>query len=462
MSQQVQNNVVKYRKPRNINIGMIIFVIIFIHISAAVIMYFHTSHIVGYEVKKGSLSTNNIYRGIALRDEKIYTATQAGYIDYFVREGTHAAKGDLVYTVDEAGSLTSQLSDSSSQDISDSDLEQLRSSISDFSDHFEPASFSQTYDFKYSLQNQITELSSYQMLSDIKKISAKNSSLIHYQTTDNSGIVTYYTDGYEKLGIKDMTKDLFDESKYKKKQFVNDQLIANGDNVYKLCGSENWKVVIQTDAQTAKQLTDMKYVEVRFLKNKYEAWAQTESYTDKDGNTYVGLNFTNSMITYCNDRFLDIELLLENQSGLKIPNSSIVKKTFFLIPKDYFTQGGDNNSDGVLRDRYDDKGNKSEEFVETEIYGEKGDSYYVDDSVLRNGDTLTKPKATDKYPISETGTLVGVYNINKGYAEFREISILYQNDKYSIVKPNTTYGLSAYDYIVLDSSAVKENDLVYQ
>ena len=68
----------------------------------------------------------------------------------------------------------------------------------------------------------------------------------------------------------------------------------------------------------------------------------------------------------------------------------------------------------------------------------------------------------DKDTISKTGTLVGVYNINKGYAEFREVNILYQNDKYSIVKPNTTYGLSTYDYIVLDAAAVNENDLVYQ
>ncbi len=441
---------------------MIIFVVIFIHISAAVIMYFHTGHIVGYEVKKGSLSTNNIYRGIALRDEKIYTATQAGYIDYFVREGTHAAKGDLVYTVDEAGSLSDQLADKNTQKISDSDLEQLRNSVSDFSDHFAPSSFSQTYDFKYSLQNQITELSSYQMLSDIKKISSKNSSLIHYQDTDNSGIVTYYTDGYETLGLKDMTKPLFDESKYKKKQFVNDQLIASGDNVYKMCSSENWNVIIQTDADTAKQLADMKYVDVRFLKNKYESWAATEAYTDKAGNSYVGLGFTNSMITFCNDRFLDIELLMENQSGLKIPNSSIIKKNFYLVPKEYITQGGEDNGTGVMRDRYDDKGNKSEEFVATELYGEKDNMYYLDDSTLRNGDTITKPESTDKYTISKTGTLVGVYNINKGYAEFREISILYHNDKYSIVKPNTTYGLSAYDYIVLDASAVKENDLVYQ
>ena len=257
MSTQSDGKVVKYRKSKNINLVMIIFIVIFIHISIVVIMYFRTNHIIGYEVKKGSLSTNNIYKGIALRDENTYKATQAGYIDYFIREGSHAAKGDLVYTVDEAGSLSDKIADSEQQKISDSDLEQLRNSIADFSDHFRNDSFSQTYDFQYNLQNQITELSSSQMLADIKKISDSNSSLIHYQSADNSGIVTYYTDGYESLKPADITKDMFDESKYKKVQYANDQLIASGDNVYKMCGDEKWSVIIPTDETTAKQLEDM-------------------------------------------------------------------------------------------------------------------------------------------------------------------------------------------------------------
>lgn len=43
---------------------------------------------------------------------------------------------------------------------------------------------------------------------------------------------------------------------------------------------------------------------------------------------------------FCTDRFIDIELILEEETGLKIPNSSIVEKEFFIVPKDYVTQGG--------------------------------------------------------------------------------------------------------------------------
>ena len=52
--------------------------------------------------------------------------------------------------------------------------------------------------------------------------------------------------------------------------------------------------------------------------------------------------------------------------------------------------------------------------------------------------------------------------INKGYADFKQIIILYQNDEYSIVKSNTNYGLNVYDYIVLDASTVNDNEFIYE
>ena len=76
-----------------------------IYVIISVITYFRKEHIVGYEVKEGSLSTNNIYNAIALREEKIINADTAGYVNYFAAEGGRVAVGNLVYTVDESGQL---------------------------------------------------------------------------------------------------------------------------------------------------------------------------------------------------------------------------------------------------------------------------------------------------------------------------------------------------------------------
>ena len=60
------------------------------------------------------------------------------------------------------------------------------------------------------------------------------------------------------------------------------------------------------------------------------------------------LTFDHSMVRYAGERFLDIELILEDESGLKIPKSAVVQKEFFLIPADYITQGGNSQASGVL------------------------------------------------------------------------------------------------------------------
>ena len=74
---------------------------------------------------------------------------------------------------------------------------------------------------------------------------------------------------------------------------------------------------------------------------------------------------------------------------------------------------------------------------------------------------MIKPGGQDRYTVSKRATLVGVYNMNKGYADFRQINILYQNDEYAIVQSNTKYGLNVYDYIVLDAEAVSVEEFIY-
>ena len=75
---------------------------------------------------------------------------------------------------------------------------------------------------------------------------------------------------------------------------------------------------------------------------------------------------------------------------------------------------------------------------------------------------LYTPETGEKYAVSKTGSLQGVYNINKGYADFKQISVLYENEEYSVVKSNTNYGLNVYDYIVLNADMVKDNEFIYE
>ncbi len=468
-----RNKISKYRRPVNLNIGMMIFMVIFIYVVICVVMYFKTDHIVGYSVMEGSLTSNKIYTGIALRDEEIVVSQDAGYINYFAREGERAAVGNLIYTVDETGRLSEYIKagESGENTLSESDLSELRTEIISFTNRFDCRQFGDVYNFKHNVEGTVLKLANYNILENADALNdASGTSLINYRSAADSGIVVLSTDGYEKLTLEDMKAEYFEEENYEKKYFVNNDLVAAGDPVYKLSTSEDWSIVIMAEQDLVDMLKKEQekannnelYVEVRFLKNQYTAWGKVDIYTNEEGDNFVSLTFTNSMVTFCTDRFIDIELLLKEEKGLKIPNTAIVQKEFFIVPKEYVTKGGKRGENGVLLETYDDEGNVSIQFVETPIYHETETEYYLDDTVLRAGNDIVMPETNEQFEIRKTGSLTGVYNINKGYADFKEISILYDNEEYSVVKSNTMYGLNVYDYIVLDASMVDDNEFIYE
>ena len=117
-----------------------------------------------------------------------------------------------------------------------------------------------------------------------------------------------------------------------------------------------------------------------------------------------------------------------------------------------------------MRQTFTEDNEITSEFVETPIYNvdEKEGIYYVDESVLKVGDVLYQEDSTETLTVSKQASLTGVYNINKGYADFKRIIVLYDNDEYSIVESNTKYGLRPYDYIALDASTVTADQFVHE
>lgn len=470
---QAPTKIKKYRKPLNLNIGMIIFGAILIYVIICVVMYFKSNNIGKYEVKEGSLSTNNIYEGVALRNETVVNSETAGYVNYYAREGERVAKGDLVYTIDETGKLKDYMETAvlGENTLSDRELAQFRNEIVSFMHGFDLADFHSAYDFKYSMKGTVLKLANSNMMENIGEVSqsAGVSETVNFSRAQATGIVAYWTDGLEGLTADQVTEEILggktvNGEPYEKKQLIGNELMETGQAAYKVSTSENWSVVIPVEEARGQELAEAEYVKVRFLKNQYESWGAVTLLHNGDGKTYAKLDFNNSMLTFISDRFVDVELIMNDNVGLKIPNTSIVQKEFFLVPEEYVTKGGDNGRDGVIRQCYLEDGTISSEFVETDLYylDEETKEYYMDTLILGIGDTLIQPESQATYAVSKKAALIGVYNINKGYADFRQINILQQNEEYAIVQSNTKYGLNVYDYIVLNADAVSDDQLIYE
>ncbi|MBQ9490053.1 MAG: hypothetical protein IKO03_12350 [Lachnospiraceae bacterium] len=462
-SNRQQNKVVSYQKgvtPR-INIGLIIIGFIFVQMLIYVISFFNTSHIERHEVREGSLTVNTTYEGIALREEYLVTNPSAGYVNFYIYDGERTAVGDLVYTVDETGRLekagTGMFEESK---LSDQELREFRTEIINYVHGFDEEDFDSVYDFKRSLKNTVAKISNVNFLKNLEELSGND--VINYCYAPMTGVVSYWTDGYEGKTAEQLTEKDFKKENYERKQVIGDEVVEKEAPIYKVCTSELWDVIIPMDAERGKAIEEQGYVKVRFQKNQYESWASTKLIYGEDGNSYLKLSFNNSMVTFISDRFLDVQLILEEETGLKIPLSAIVEKEFFLLEEPYLIDEGQKGKRTIIRQCYLEDGTISTERLTVGIYSydEETGKYYVDATMLNTGDILHQLDNQTTDVVRERATLIGVYNINKGYADFREISILYQNEEYAIVKSDTEYGLKVYDYIVLNADSVKDQQFI--
>ena len=311
------------------------------------------------------------------------------------------------------------------------------------------------YDFKSGAVSSAQKISNRKVLGEIPDLSSTS---IHPCYAEETGEILYFVDNCEDITFENLTVEDFDRTGYKKNQITNGNRITAGDPAYKIVTDENWSVAIHVaSAEEANELVKKGYIQVRFLENQMVSWASVSSRSDENDNYYVNLRFNNSMSEFCSDRFVNVELISSQRSGLKVPNSSITKGTFFLVPKGFVYEGAGGQK-GVLLEIYTENNEKSIQFVPSVPYSENEDYYYLDDSVLRAGEIIDRPNSSEQYTIGEKDELIGVYYINKGYPDFRQVNILHQNEEYAIVEPNSLYGLQEYDYIVLYADSVKIND----
>ena len=459
-----ENNIFRFKKKKKLNITLILFCLILVYSIIVGIIYLRKTHTVRYEVVEGALASNTIYRGIVLRDEILVDNTTPGYVNYLAREGQRIAVGDLVYTIDETGTLNEYIESLSlgENTLSNKELSEFRTDIINFVHGYDPSEFDDIYNFKYSLKNTVLKLANSKLLDNMSSASEGAGAVsLQYIYSDNTGIISYWYDGFEDVLPEMITKDMFDEKEYTRNQLLSNELRGNGDTIYKVNLGEDWSIVIPIKQGLAEDLLEEEYIKVKFLKNQNESWGKVDILNNGD-DTFLQLSFTNSMVSFVNERFLDVELELGEETGLKIPVSSIAEKEFFLIDEAYVTENV-NDTYTVLMQVYGEDGSRTKSAVSLEVYYYNEDlhKYYVDDSLLSPGDILF---GTDEstFIVKDKGSLIGVYNINKGYADFKQITILYQNDEYAIVKSNSAYGLRVYDYIALDADSISDDQFISQ
>lgn len=474
------------KKLLTYNIATIMFGALFVYMIVTVILYSTSSHVTSYQVTVGPLTKNPVCTALAIREEQIVPAGASGYVEYYAREGMQVRKNGSVYAI------TNTRKEVKSVELSEEQLEKMRSNMANFSYGFSGSDFYDAYSFKYELQGSILQAAGImeQGSADSKgeaDTDEETGALVGEEvgsmvalgrqsvyTAPEAGIVVYSTDGYESMTTENITEEAFNEKSYKKTDLLTSKEIAAGDPVYKVITSENWTLMVPLTDKLAATLSGRESIKVKFTKDG-ESQNGSLSIVQIGNQKAARIQLKNGMPRYASDRFLEVELVINTQSGLKIPVSSVVEKEFYTIPRNFLAQGDNGEGKGFIRE-VDGKSSSVTEFVDAVIYkevnskgqeigwGEEEDTSgycYVDKETFEEGDVLKKPDSSETYTVKETDKLQGVYGMNKGYAVFRQINILDQNEEYCIVSQGTSYGLQAFDYIVLDGESVKEEEILH-
>lgn len=458
MTTKKPTNINTYRRKWHMNIGLIIFGAIFIYLAVTIIMYLINPKVSIYEVREGSILRDTAYTGFIIRDEKIINSEKSGYVNYLAPESTKVGAKTKVYALSDEKLKFSE-TEEDAESLTAEEQAILLVKTQNFSENYNDSQFSDIYSLKTDIQNALESKTSQNKLAQINNMKEKSGNSLSIYAASDDGIVVYYTDGYENIKLEKITENILNKKNYKKSSISDNKQINANTPVYKLITNDKWTIVIDLDAATAKELEEKKSIKVRFTKDNITANASFS--IQKSGKLNLGiLTFNSSMIRYAQERYLDIELILEDESGLKIPKSSVVKKEFYLVPVEYLTNGGNSNELGVLLKTENDHA----DFHPVSVYYEdiEAGMVYLNPLEFDKNIILIKPDSTETYQLGKTKNLQGVYNINKGYALFKQINILCESDEYYIVEEGSDYGLSNYDHIALDGSSVTENDVVFK
>ena len=442
------------RQLIHIDIGTVIFFIILIYLLFSIMVYLTSRKTAVYEVRMGTLSENAAYRGIALRQELVIGSRYTGNINYYNKEGERVRTGGLVYTVDETRDIQDYADTgmSTGKYFTADDQASFREQSIRFTEDYDPGRFYSVYAFKTAASSQAQKISNHSILAGVSK---KKAAGLHSVSAKDTGVIVYSYDNYVGKTFDSLSLRDFNRSSCKTAQLRNGDAVKKDRPAYRIVTDENWSIAIAVDSkETAERLQNQEYVEVRFLKNGYSTWASVTSRSDEEGNWFVNLSLSNSMEAFCMDRFVDIVVLTNEEKGLKVPVSSITYGDFFLVPKEYVIEGS-NGQPGVLLRVYTANGSQGTQFIPAVPYSETNKEYYLDNSVLRDGEILEKPNSSDQFTLHRKEKLIGVYYINKGYPDFRQVTVNLQNSEYAIIKPNELYGLQEYDYIVLHADSIR-------
>lgn len=453
---------IKFNRDIKINAATCVIAAVLLYVLICVVNYMRKDPITTYKVNKSNVNNNIILSGLVVRDEEVLSASKSGYICYYIRDGEKIEKNSTVCTVDESGQVYNVIADSEEYDdlLTEDDYNEIRSLISLYKVGYKDSEFYNAYNFQNNVNNKVLELTNEIIMQQVSSADGAAVTLSAV-TSPYSGLVTYYLDGYEDYNIANVKPEDFDQSAYVKNTLKTGDVITAGTPVVKVIPSETWNIIAPISDEQMNALAGRNYVRFTINNSSYYITMPFEIMNKEDGN-YINITLDKYLLNYIAERFVTIEIYMEEDTGLKVPVTALIDKEVYIIPLNYLSAGGNqSNSNRFNVQVRDENGEITIKQITPNIYKTDENYCYVDPLSFDDTDVLIdiETNQTTAVSVLETETIRGVYIANRGIAEFRMVTVIKTIDDFALVENDEE--LNVFDNIVLDSKAVTENQIIY-
>ena len=457
----------KKRSHIHLNLGTIVSLVIIIYLTAYVLSYLGKEKLAIYEVSESDISDTIQGTGIIVRDEKLVSTEQDGYVNYYIKDGSRIKANGIVYTIDTTGKIQSYLNElmQNKSTVNDTEKKQIFEELKTFSEGYSDDNFSEVYETKNEINHELMSYTDTIIADNKEKLEEKYGKGCYVEVeSDLSGLVSFASDGLEELTEASVTKKRF-ENKSKMKDLRSTEKLSAGSPVYRIVTGQRWKLILSVNEEDYNRMNNLRSenkntVQVTFQKDNFVTTVPYLCQKKTDG-YYITLTFDNYVQRYLNQRFLSVELLLSETDGLKIPSSSLVTKKVYKIPQKYLTRGSNSSSSSQVNVMTTNKkGVKVLTQVPVTVYRTEDIYVLISTDGLKDGDIISNLDMTETYTLRQTKDIQGVFMVNRGYAVFKPVVILERNEDYCIVSAEESK-LELYDRVILNSDTIKENQVIY-
>jgi hypothetical protein len=441
-------------------------------------------------VRIDSIGIPQTYSGIIIRDERVHYAPRSGELVFFVGEGERVRAGTHIASIQDSNEVAIINRDMLALDRDAIRVDAMRSDYTDpnvirLNNHikgqvnnrahsFTSTNFNDLFILRDNLnqsinhRNQFIISGSIQAVGDYARRQTELLNRMDIHSTNlyarSGGIMTPVLDRLENIftlsNMESLTREQLNFTPDTIPLFPPQQLEAN-EPAFKIVGN-TWYIAVYIPNEMIQNYqtgqTHTLYVENPVVGDFVPMSLRIIHIEPHTRDSRVIFRSTRYIMDFLHQRNVNIRTTQRVEVGLKIPNTAVVSREYYVIPLPFLH--------GLLEHEllvYSNEGTVSIPVVVAEMAGAFV-HVCTDTAGLSLGDVLSDGLG-NRHTVSQIKTVQGIYRANNGFADFRVIDtdeLITERGGSTLLCPVRNRGsLNEFDSIVVDASLVSDGQMLW-